>query len=106
MASEAPARTPSGREISTQELEEQEAKAGVMEKDAAAVGTQVDPEKRKLGAFGRSGSSKQMIRQGSSSARRGSTPSTWMEGGTPIDPSQLGAAAAGPAAAQGEAEKK
>eukprot|EP00282_Hemiselmis_andersenii_P021702 CAMPEP_0172037850 /NCGR_PEP_ID=MMETSP1041-20130122/22983_1 /TAXON_ID=464988 /ORGANISM="Hemiselmis andersenii, Strain CCMP439" /LENGTH=60 /DNA_ID=CAMNT_0012695305 /DNA_START=6 /DNA_END=189 /DNA_ORIENTATION=+ len=53
MSTEAPTRTASGREISTEELQAQEAKAGVVEsKDAAAGGCQVDPEKRKLGAFG------------------------------------------------------
>lgn len=62
---EAPKRTASGREITNAELAELESKEGVVEELTVA-----ETEARKLGTFGRSGSSKQMIRQGSSSARR------------------------------------
>ena len=62
-------RTASGRVLSQEELEKAEEKEGVVE-DASKVLEDPEQAPKKLGAFGRSGSAKQMIRQGSSSARR------------------------------------
>jgi len=65
---EAPTRTASGREISGEELKKAETEQGVVENPADVP--EEERELRKLGTFGRSGSAKQIIRQGSSSARR------------------------------------